>query len=53
MTKPLTFAAVKRLAAAGESETLELKRTTGELRGGQTLCGFLRRRGGVDQGRAC
>lgn len=48
MTKPLTFAAVKRLVAAGESETLELKRTTGELReAGQTLCGFLNQRGGV------
>jgi len=48
MTKPLTFAAVKRLVAAGESETLELKRTTGELRGaGQTLCGLLNQRGGV------
>jgi hypothetical protein len=32
MTRPLTSAAVKRLVAAGESETLELKRTTGELR---------------------
>ena len=48
MTKPLTFAAVKRLVAAGESETLELKRTTGELReAGQTLCGFLNQRGGA------
>src|SRR3972149_3907604 len=48
MTKPLTFAAVKRLVAAGESETLGLKRTTGELREtGQTLCGFLNQRGGV------
>jgi len=48
MTKPLTLAAVKRLAAAGESETLELKRTTGELReAAQALCGFLNQRGGV------
>lgn len=48
MTKPLTLAAVKRLVAAGESETVELKRTTGELReAGQTLNGFLNQRGGV------
>lgn len=48
MTKPLTLAGVKRLVAAGESETLELERTTGELReAAQALCGFLNQRGGV------
>jgi ATP-dependent DNA helicase RecG len=34
-------------AAAGESETLELKRTTGERReGARTLCAMLNHRGG-------
>ncbi|MBI4700560.1 MAG: putative DNA binding domain-containing protein [Deltaproteobacteria bacterium] len=48
MTKPVAVAAIKRLVAAGESETLELKRSTGELREAvRTLCGFLNERGGV------
>jgi len=35
------------LIAGGESETLELKRSTGQLnRAGQTLCGFLNHAGG-------
>ncbi len=29
MTRPLTLAAIKRLVSGGESETLELKRSTG------------------------
>jgi len=42
-----TLAEVERLAAAGESETLELKQTTGELREAmETLCGFLNHAGG-------
>lgn len=48
MEKPLTLAAIKRLVAAGESETLELKRSTGELREGmEALCGLLNHRGGT------
>jgi len=39
---------LQRLVTAGESETLELKRSTGELREAmQTLCGFLNYRGGA------
>lgn len=38
---------LQRLIAEGESETLELKRSTGQLnRAGQTLCGFLNHVGG-------
>jgi hypothetical protein len=48
MSKGLSLVAIKRLVAAGESDTLELKRTTGDLREGmQTLCGFLNHRGGA------
>ena len=48
MEKPLTLAVIKRLVAAGESETLELKRSTGELREGmEALCGLLNHRGGI------
>jgi len=37
-----------RLLAGGESETLELKRSTSELTSGmQTLCGMLNNRGGT------
>ncbi|NQV06283.1 putative DNA binding domain-containing protein [bacterium] len=43
-----TFAEIERLVASEESETLELKRTTGELRKAmETLCGFLNRDGGT------
>jgi ATP-dependent DNA helicase RecG len=39
---------LQRLVAGGESETLELKKSTGQLsRAGKTLCGFLNRRGGT------
>lgn len=39
---------VERLAALGESDTLEFKKTTGELEGAcNTLCGFLNVRGGT------
>jgi len=39
---------IKRMALAGESETLEFKKSTGELsRAGETLCGFLNGRAGV------
>jgi len=38
---------MERLIAAGESETLELKRSTAQLRrAGETLCAFLNGRGG-------
>lgn len=38
---------LERLVAAGESETLEFKRSTAELRrAGETLCGFLNGNGG-------
>lgn len=38
---------VKRLAAAGESESVEFKKSTAELgRAGETLCAFLNGRGG-------
>jgi len=38
---------LERLIVGGESETLELKRSTGQLnRAGQTLCGFLNYAGG-------
>jgi ATP-dependent DNA helicase RecG len=44
----MDLADIKRLAARGESETLELKRSTAELRrAGETLCGFLNGSGGI------
>ncbi|MFZ5468020.1 MAG: ATP-binding protein [Myxococcota bacterium] len=44
----LSPAKVRRLIAKGESETLELKRSTGELREGmEALCAFLNNRGGT------
>ncbi|MDI7268612.1 MAG: ATP-binding protein [Myxococcota bacterium] len=47
MENTLTLPALKRLVAAGESETLELKRSTGELRDVmRTLCGFANAAGG-------
>ena len=42
-----TIADIRRLVAAGESETLELKRSTAELRrAGESLCAFLKGAGG-------
>lgn len=42
-----TLAALQSLVAQGESETLELKRSTAELkRAGETLCAFLNGKGG-------
>ena len=42
-----TFAVLQSLIAQGESETLELKRSTAELkRAGETLCAFLNGEGG-------
>jgi ATP-dependent DNA helicase RecG len=39
---------LRNLVERGESDTLELKKTTGQLpRAGETLCGFLNGRGGV------
>ncbi len=39
---------IERLAACGESETLEFKKSTGELReAAETLCGFLNGAGGT------
>jgi ATP-dependent DNA helicase RecG len=38
----MDLAEIKRLAAAGESETIEFKKSTAQLaRAGETLCGFL------------
>jgi len=43
----MDLADVQQLAARGESETLELKKSTAELRrAGETLCGFLNGSGG-------
>ena len=43
----MTSEEIARLAAAGESETLEFKRTTGERREAtRTLCAMLNHRGG-------
>ena len=43
----MTLAEIKALAAAGESETLELKRSTGERRTGmRAVCAMLNHRGG-------
>ena len=39
---------ITRLIAAGESETLELKKTTGERReAAKTVCAMLNNRGGI------
>lgn len=44
----MTLEDLQRLVAGGESEILELKRSTGQLsRSGKTLCGFLNGRGGI------
>ncbi|HEX5760538.1 MAG TPA: RNA-binding domain-containing protein [Thermoanaerobaculia bacterium] len=44
----MDFSTLNQLAAAGESETLEFKTTTGQLpQAGKTLCGFLNKRGGT------
>ncbi len=44
----MKLAAVERLAAAGESEEVEFKKSTAQLRrAGETLCGFLNGTGGV------
>lgn len=38
---------LQHLVAKGESEQLEFKKSTGELKGGmESLCGFLNRAGG-------
>lgn len=43
----MTLAQIEALAAAGESETLELKKSTGERRTGmKTVCAMLNHRGG-------
>ena len=43
----MSLADLQRLIASGESESLELKNSTAELRSGmQTLCGFLNGAGG-------
>lgn len=45
---PITYEQVVRLAAAGESETLELKKSTAQLSGAaETLCAFLNASGGT------
>ncbi|HEX6984981.1 MAG TPA: ATP-binding protein, partial [Planctomycetaceae bacterium] len=44
----MTLDELRAYAAAGESETVEFKRTTGELQAGlQTVCAFLNGGGGV------
>ena len=44
----MDFPALEKLAAVGESETVEFKTTTGQLpQAGKTLCGFLNRSGGT------
>lgn len=44
----MNFADIERLAAQGESETVEFKASTGQLpRAGKALCGFLNHRGGL------
>lgn len=44
----MKLAEVERLVAQGESETLELKRSSGQLaRAGETLCGMLNGQGGT------
>ncbi len=44
----MNLADVQRLAAAGESEDVELKKSTSQLRrAGETLCGFLNGTGGI------
>ena len=45
---PMTLAEIERLIAKGESETLELKRSTGQIkRVAETLCAFLNGKGGT------
>lgn len=44
----MILADIERIAAQGESETVEFKSSTGQLpRAGKALCGFLNRRGGM------
>ena len=44
----MTLSEVETLAAAGESETVELKKSTANLmRAAETLCGMLNAAGGV------
>ena len=44
----MTLDEIRSLIEAGESETLELKKPTGQLsRAGETLCAFLNGRGGL------
>jgi ATP-dependent DNA helicase RecG len=44
----MILADIERIAAQGESETVEFKSSTGQLpRAGKALCGFLNRRGGT------
>ncbi|MDA1141524.1 MAG: putative DNA binding domain-containing protein [Planctomycetota bacterium] len=43
----MDFHSLSQLVAAGESDTVEFKKSTGQLtRSGETLCGFLNGRGG-------
>ena len=43
----MNFAAIKRRLSSGESETLEFKKSTGQLNGaGESLCAFLNAEGG-------
>lgn len=43
----MDFAEIQELAAAGESETVELKKSTAQLpRAGESLCAFLNSGGG-------
>ncbi|MBW2606920.1 MAG: hypothetical protein JRD05_04710 [Deltaproteobacteria bacterium] len=45
----MTLAEIERLIAKGESETLELKRTTGQIkRVAETLWAFLNGKGGME-----
>lgn len=45
--KKLNFQAIEALVSQGESDTLEFKKSTGELHAvGKTLCGLLNRKGG-------
>ena len=50
----MNLIALQSLIAQGESETLELKRSTAELkRAGETLCAFLNGDGGRDHWPDC
>jgi ATP-dependent DNA helicase RecG len=43
----MNFGDIQRLAAGGETEQIEFKKSTAQLsRAGETLCGFLNGRGG-------